>query len=99
MGPARVPRGDSHVGRPFKCPYCGSHDNVAKGLRRTKDLGPRRIRRCKGCRRKFTPKHQAFLTLKNAIGTKRDAGLPVARAGPIEKPAADTPDDEPDLLM
>ena len=46
------------MGRPYKCPYCGSSATVRKGVRRTKQLGDRRIRRCKACRRKFTPKNQ-----------------------------------------
>ena len=46
------------MGRPFKCPYCGSSDSVGKGVRKTKTLGDRKIRRCKGCKRKFTPKNQ-----------------------------------------
>ena len=44
-------------GRPFKCP-CGSTRNVAKGVRRTKTMGTRKIRFCKDCKRKFTPKNQ-----------------------------------------
>jgi hypothetical protein len=46
------------MGRPFKCPYCKSERTVSKGTRVTKSLGPRRLRRCKACGRKFTPKHQ-----------------------------------------
>ena len=46
------------MGRPFKCPYCGSSDTTGKGVRKTKTMGVRRIRRCKACRRKFTPKSQ-----------------------------------------
>ena len=46
------------MGRPNKCPYCGSTETVSKGVRKTKTLGDRRIRRCKACRRKFTPKNQ-----------------------------------------
>lgn len=46
------------MGRPYKCPYCGSSATVRKGVRKTKQLGDRRIRRCKACRRKFTPKNQ-----------------------------------------
>lgn len=46
------------MGRPFKCPYCGSSDNVNKGVRKTKTMGLRKIRRCKNCRRKFTPRSQ-----------------------------------------
>ena len=44
-------------GRPPKCP-CGSTDSVGKGVRKTKTMGIRRIRRCKSCGRKFTPRHQ-----------------------------------------
>jgi len=43
-------------GRPFKCP-CGSTNNVSKGKRITK-IGVRRIRLCKDCGKKFTPKNQ-----------------------------------------
>jgi len=46
------------MGRPFKCPYCGSTDNVRKGFRKTKSMGLRKIQRCKNCRRKFTPRNQ-----------------------------------------
>lgn len=46
------------MGRPHKCPYCGSTETVSKGVRRTKTMGRRRIRRCRACKRKFTPKHQ-----------------------------------------
>ena len=46
-------------GRPFKCPYgCGSTNTVSKGVRKTKTMGLRRIRLCKNCGRKFTPKNQ-----------------------------------------
>jgi transposase-like protein len=46
------------MGRPFKCPYCGSNETVSKGVRRNKTIGDRRMRRCKSCHRKFTPKNQ-----------------------------------------
>ena len=46
------------MGRPYTCPYCKSTDTVSKGHRRTKGLGLRSIRRCRACKRKFTPKHQ-----------------------------------------
>ena len=46
-------------GRPFKCPYgCDSANTVSKGVRKTKTMGLRRIRLCKNCGRKFTPKNQ-----------------------------------------
>jgi hypothetical protein len=46
------------VGRPHKCPYCGSTDTASKGARKTKTMGLRKIRRCRGCGRKFTPRSQ-----------------------------------------
>jgi transcriptional regulator NrdR family protein len=46
-------------GRPFICPYCKTAGkNVRKGFRQTKLLGLRKIRYCKNCKRKFTPKNQ-----------------------------------------
>lgn len=53
------------MGRPFKCP-CGSTDTVSKGIRRNKTVGDRRVRRCKACGRKFTPKNQPPLTAEDA---------------------------------
>ena len=46
------------MARRFKCPFCGATDSVSKGVRKTKTMGDRRIRLCKGCGRKFTPKNQ-----------------------------------------
>jgi len=46
------------MGRPFSCPYCETTQSTSKGVRRTKTLGIRHIRRCQGCKRRFTPKHQ-----------------------------------------
>ena len=43
---------------PFKCSFCGATDSVSKGVRKTKTMGVRRIRLCKACGRKFTPKDQ-----------------------------------------
>jgi transcriptional regulator NrdR family protein len=45
-------------GRPAICPFCSSQKSQKKGIRKTKTMGTRRIRLCKGCGRKFTPKHQ-----------------------------------------
>lgn len=62
------------VGRPYKCPFCGSSENSGKGVRRTKLLGPRRIRRCKGCRRKFTPRSQKPISIVEvSAGSSDDA--------------------------
>ena len=44
--------------RPHKCPYCGLTDTCSKGWRRTKTIGMQRVRLCKACKRKFTPKNQ-----------------------------------------
>ena len=46
------------MARPHKCPYCDATDTVSKGARKTKTMGERRIRLCKACGRKFTPKKQ-----------------------------------------
>ena len=48
-------------GRPAKCPYCGNADSINKGFRKTKTMGKRRIKLCKACRRKFTPRNQKLL--------------------------------------
>lgn len=41
-----------------ECPYCGSERTTKKGLRRTKTIGVRIIRRCKACSRKYTVGHE-----------------------------------------
>ena len=46
------------MARPRKCPFCGATESVSKGVRKTKTMGIRRIRLCKACGRKFTPKNQ-----------------------------------------
>lgn len=46
-------------GRPVKCPFCAvAGRSVKKGHRRTKTMGKRRIRLCRACGKKFTPKNQ-----------------------------------------
>jgi len=60
------------MGRPFKCPYCGEEgSSVGKGYRRTKTMGKRRIRLCKACGRKFTPKNQKPETLPGQEETQQ----------------------------
>jgi predicted nucleic acid-binding Zn-ribbon protein len=50
------------MGRPHTCPYCGAvGKSVSKGVRKTKTMGDRRIRFCKACKRKLTPKNQKTL--------------------------------------
>ena len=46
------------MGRPYTCPWCGASSSIKKGFRKTKTIGKRRIRLCKACGRKFTPRHQ-----------------------------------------
>ena len=61
-------------GRPFKCPYgCGSTNTVSKGVRKTKTMGLRRIRLCKNCGRKFTPKNQKSIRQTEEITSESDA--------------------------
>lgn len=48
-------------GRPVKCIYCGSTDTTSKGSRTTKTMGIRKIRRCKSCGRRFTPRNQELV--------------------------------------
>ncbi len=42
-------------GRPHKCPYCRASNTIWKGYRPLRS-GKNRIRLCKACRRKFTPR-------------------------------------------
>ena len=71
------------MGRPHTCPYCGAvGKSVSKGVRKTKTMGDRRIRFCKACHRKFTPKNQ-----KQFDAQEEKAGSAVA--GPA--PSAETP--------
>ena len=78
------------MGRPYKCP-CGSTATVSKGVRRTKTLGDRRIRRCKACGRKFTPKNQQPIEPKEESVTKQnpelaDVGTPPEGSAPHPEP-------------
>jgi len=71
-------------GRPVKCIHCGSTDTTSKGARKTKTMGIRKIRRCKSCGRRFTPKYQ-----KPAQNESWEA--PQAEtAEPVQPEAADT---------
>ncbi len=61
-------------GRPFKCPYgCDSANTVSKGVRKTKTMGVRRIRLCKNCGRKFTPKNHKVIQAVEQNTTETDA--------------------------
>ena len=52
-------------GRPPICPNCGSNRSQKKGVRKTKTMGERRIRLCKSCGKKFTPKNQKPAQVEN----------------------------------
>jgi len=56
-------------GRPAICPVCKSVRSTSKGTRVTKSLGKRRIRRCRDCGRKFTPRNQKP-TIEKPAGQK-----------------------------
>jgi len=87
---------------PFKCPYCDSTDTVNKGVRKTKTMGLRKIRRCKGCGRKFTPRNQQATRDDDestdvplvAEGIMREPSKPKLDSNedsPVAKPAPPTP--------
>ena len=81
------------MGRPHTCPYCGQiGKSVSKGVRRTKTMGDRRIRFCKACHRKFTPKNQ-----KQVDPQEERAGSAVAEpvANPEPAKSADTAPPQP----
>ena len=61
------------AGRPHKCPYCGGTDTTSKGARKTKTMGIRRIRCCKGCGRRFTPKSQKSVQAETPKLTQPEA--------------------------
>ena len=65
------------MGRSHKCPYCGLLDTVAKGYRRTKQMGKRRIRLCKSCRRKFTPKNQKPVEEVGLVSASTESSEPL----------------------
>jgi len=81
------------MGRPHKCPYCDATDTVSKGVRKTKTMGNRRIRLCKACKRKFTPRNQKPLMPGQDVPQENDANPePEADARPQTaeaKPAAE----------
>ena len=70
-----------NMGRPFRCP-CGASNSVAKGFRRTKTMGKRRIRLCKSCGQKFTPKNQKPVEERVPPSADGDVSPP----GPPEPP-------------
>lgn len=59
-------------GRPPRCPKCGATRSTAKGYRKTKLIGVRRIRLCKACGAKFTPKHQKRIDAEDVQVANKD---------------------------
>jgi len=61
---------------------CESTDTGGKGARITKSLGVRRIRRCRGCGRKFTPKNQPRVELdaRQRSSAQRETASPTRSA-------------------
>ena len=80
-------------GRPAKCPYCGG-SSINKGFRKTKTMGKRRIKLCKNCRRKFTPKNQKPIqpTEERPIETGVEPDEAAKPAGVAELDETDQPD-------
>ena len=87
------------MGRPHTCPYCGQiGESVSKGVRKTKAMGDRRIRFCKACRRKFTPKNQRAVELPHqeaGTGVESASQAPVSADAPAE---AGTPKEPEEAL-
>jgi len=82
------------VGRPRKCPYCGSTATSRKGRRRTKTMGDRAIFRCKSCRRKFTPQNQKLDEKMETHTADPQRSAPVS-AEPNELPVGSEAVDHP----
>jgi len=78
-------------GRPHKCIYCGSIDTVSKGSRVTKTLGIRKIRRCKSCGRKFTPKSQKLIPIEG--NQANEAQAESVNEDPSEESVSTEPED------
>lgn len=94
-----MPREVIFMGRPYKCPYCGQSESVSKGVRKTKSMGDRRIRLCKSCSRKYTPKIQKGSEDLPEATAVPDAGTAISAAAqpgdssplPVGEPAASAP--------
>lgn len=85
------------MGRSYVCPYCAASgpQTIAKGFRKTKTIGLRRVRFCKACKRKFTPKHQPPVQDRSqeaATATDDDGAVPTTAT---EREIPPDPDVEP----
>jgi len=82
-------------GRPPICPNCGSNRSQKKGVRKTKTMGARRIRLCKSCGKKFTPKNQKSAQVQDIQTTAiQDEAADVA--GPEDSVVAG--DEQPEAI-
>ena len=81
------------MGRPFKCP-CGAKESVAKGYRRTKTMGLRRVRLCKVCGKKFTPRNQKPVE-READTTPMPADVGQSDTAPKEESSSDDQHHQP----
>ena len=77
--------------RPHKCPFCRATDSVSKGARKTKTMGIRRIRLCKACGRKFTPKNQGPQELPNQEAEETVEACSEPQQGPATPPEPEAP--------
>ena len=80
------------MGRSYVCPFCAASgpSTIAKGYRKTKTIGLRRVRYCKACQRKFTPKHQPEISIEPAADQSADVrNGDVRLPGMVEMPAVD----------
>ncbi len=76
----------------YKCPKCGSYDNVWRGYRYN-ESGKKRLRKCKSCGAKFTP-DDGFLRRRfrkqhivEAVSLYQ-SGLSLSKVKIIEKPSS-----------
>ena len=83
-------------GRPHSCPYCNSTKTICKGWRITKYQGKRRIKLCKSCSRKFTPKNQKPIEPTEEKDAESDTGSAVESE---KGKAVDAAPDDPKPLL
>ena len=87
------------MARPFKCRYCGAQgSSVSKGVRKTKTMGDRRVRLCKACGRKFTPKNQKPDTLPSQEEPQQIEERPETREAPEPPREAERPPEPEEAL-
>jgi len=75
-------------GRKPKCPFCGLTKSISKGVRETRTMGKRRLRVCKGCKRKFTVGRKAEEARKAPEKPVAASESKPAETGAVQAPAA-----------